>query len=152
MVSSAGTWSSHGIGDGGDPGRIRLLRKFLAALTEQLRSGRLPSDPVRLYRVADTATSALTTDKDLGSLRALTAPARSLNGIDHDGIDFRSLPLSPYPEDPGRVVAAQPGGHGVPAGGPPRRAAPARVGSCEKARPSTGSGSVTQVTWRVRTA
>ncbi|GAA5207873.1 LCP family protein [Streptomyces thinghirensis] len=98
----------HGIGDGSDLGRIRLQQKFLAVLTEQLRSDRLLSDPLRLYRVADTATSALTTDKDLGSLRALTALARSLSGIEPDDIDFRTLPVRPYPQDPNRVVAAQP--------------------------------------------
>ncbi|MBQ1098349.1 hypothetical protein KBY55_20230 [Streptomyces sp. b94] len=112
--------------------RIGLLR------TGNVGSGRLPSDPVRLYRVADTATSALTTDKDLGSLRPLTAPARSLNGIDHDGIDFRTLPVWPYPEDPDRVVAAQPGatqfqqavrrdGPLPPAWAPVRRPAPPLV-------------------------
>ncbi|MFZ3566190.1 LCP family protein [Streptomyces sp. BH097] len=98
----------YGIGDGSDLGRIQLQQRFMAALVEQLHGGRLLTNPARLYRVADAATSALTTDEDLGSLRALTSLARGLSGIGADDIRFRTLPVKPYPRDPNRVMAHEP--------------------------------------------
>ncbi|NGN64255.1 LytR family transcriptional regulator [Streptomyces sp. A7024] len=98
----------YGIGDGSDLGRIRLQQKFMAALADQLKSEGLLGDPVRLYKVADAATSALTTDKELGSLSALLGLARSLKGVNPDAITFRTLPVRPYPADPNRVEPSQP--------------------------------------------
>ncbi|NBE56035.1 LCP family protein [Streptomyces boluensis] len=98
----------YGVGDGSDLGRIELQQKFLAALTREFAAGRLVADPVRLYKVADAATSALTTDKDLGSVRALTGLARTLGAVEPDAVDFRTLPVRPWPKDPNRVVADTP--------------------------------------------
>ncbi|QNS08373.1 LCP family protein [Streptomyces xanthii] len=98
----------YGIGDGSDLGRIRLQRRFLTALVEQLHSDRLFSDPVRLYKTADAATSALTTDTDLGSVRALTHLARDVNRVGPHAVRFRTLPVRPNPRDPNRVTADRP--------------------------------------------
>ncbi|WP_416972178.1 LCP family protein [Streptomyces sp. 4F14] len=101
----------HGIGDGSDLGRIRLQQIFMKALIGQIRSADLLTDPVKLYRLLDDVTSAITTDKGLGSLASLTSFARSLDGLDADRVDFRTLPVTPAPQDPNRVVpeAAQAG-------------------------------------------
>ncbi|MFF4602665.1 LCP family protein [Streptomyces sp. NPDC001339] len=98
----------HGIGDGSDLGRIKLQQTFMAALAQQLSGSGLLTDPVRLYKVADAATSALTTDKALGSAQALLGLARSLADLQPNEITFRTLPVGPYPKDPNRVTVKQP--------------------------------------------
>ncbi|MGD3112284.1 LCP family protein [Streptomyces sp. YGL11-2] len=98
----------HGVGDGSDLGRIKLQQKFMAALAAELNGSGLLTDPVRLYKVADAATSALTTDKALGSVRDLLSLARSLAGLKPSEITFRTLPVGPYPKDPNRVAVKQP--------------------------------------------
>ncbi|MPY41669.1 LytR family transcriptional regulator [Streptomyces phyllanthi] len=98
----------HGVGDGSDLGRIKLQQTFMKALITQIRSTDLLTDPVLLYQLLDDLTSALTTDKGLGSLSALTSFARSVDGLDADQVDFRTLPVAPAPQDPNRVVPQQP--------------------------------------------
>ncbi|WP_424215852.1 LCP family protein (plasmid) [Streptomyces sp. BI20] len=98
----------HGIGDGGDLGRIGLQQKFMAALAGQLHDSGLLRNPVRLYRIADTATSALTTDKALASVRALADLAGSLGGLEPSEIVFRTLPVTTYPPDPNRLAVRHP--------------------------------------------
>ncbi|MFD7923570.1 LCP family protein [Streptomyces sp. NPDC059740] len=98
----------HGVGDGSDLGRIHLQQRFLAALATQLRSEGLLTHPTRLYRVADAATSALTTDSGLASVGSLLHLAGSLSALKPGAVDFRTLPVGPYPTDPNRVQAVQP--------------------------------------------
>ncbi|MER6714926.1 LCP family protein [Streptomyces sp. NPDC000877] len=98
----------HGIGDGSDLGRIKLQQTFMKALIGQIRSTDLLTNPVRLYRLLDDLTSAITTDKGLGSLSSLTSFARSLDGLDADQVEFRTLPVAPAPHDPNRVVPEEP--------------------------------------------
>ncbi|MGW1076302.1 LCP family protein [Streptomyces sp. NPDC002537] len=98
----------HGIGDGSDLGRIGLQQLFMASLAGQLNGSGLLSNPVKLYKVADAATSAITTDKGLGSVKDLLGFARSLAGLKPSAIDFRTMPVGPYPADPNRVMAKQP--------------------------------------------
>ncbi|PNE38116.1 LCP family protein [Streptomyces noursei] len=98
----------HGVGDGSDLGRIKLQQKFMAALATELNDSGLLTDPVRLYKIADAATSALTTDKALGSVQDLLGLARSLAGLEPSEITFRTLPVGPYPKDPNRVAVKQP--------------------------------------------
>ncbi|WEB39551.1 LCP family protein [Streptomyces yunnanensis] len=98
----------HSIGDSSDLGRIKLQQKFMAALAQQLSGSGLLTDPVRLYQVADAATSALTTDKALGSAQALLGLARSLADLQPSRIAFRTLPVGPYPKDPNRVAVKRP--------------------------------------------
>ncbi|MFJ4564769.1 LCP family protein [Streptomyces caelestis] len=103
----------HGIGDGSDLGRIKLQQTFMKALITQIRSADLLTDPVRLYRLLDDLTSAITTDKGLGSLSSLASFARSLDGLDTDRVDFRTLPVAPAPQDPNRVVPREPQANAV---------------------------------------
>ncbi|MGA5135457.1 LCP family protein [Streptomyces olivoreticuli] len=98
----------HGIGDGSDLGRIAVQQSFMAALTKELRGSGLFTDPVRLYKVADAATSALTADKGLASVRDLLDLARNLAALKPSDIAFRTLPVTPYSKDHNRVTAKQP--------------------------------------------
>ena len=61
----------HGVGDGSDLGRIQLQQAFIKALVDQVKHVGVLSNPKKLFDLADTATKAVTTDSDLGSVNDL---------------------------------------------------------------------------------
>lgn len=92
------------LGDGSDLGRIELQHAFLRALADEVREVGALTSPRTLYSLADTATSAVTTDSALASVPALASLARTLRGIDADDLDLLTLPVRPDAHDPNRVV------------------------------------------------
>ncbi|GAA2399514.1 LCP family protein [Streptomyces glaucosporus] len=93
-----------GVGNGSDLGRIRLQHAFLRAFAARVGDTGLLSDPKRLYDLADTATSALTTDSALASASALAGLARAVADIDPGNIRLVTLPVRYSSSDPNRVV------------------------------------------------
>src|SRR5207248_95558 len=98
----------YGYGDGSDLGRIGLQQKFLIALLGEIRKQDLLGSPTKLYRIADTLTTSLTTDSDLASLTALASFGRSVQGVDPASMETIMLPVRYDKTDPNRVVAAEP--------------------------------------------
>ncbi|MFJ4711160.1 LCP family protein [Streptomyces sp. NPDC088785] len=98
----------HGVGDGSDLGRIRLQQQLVKALADQVSGSGLLTSPARLYRVADAATGALTTDTGLDSLTKLSDLARSLQDLSGDAVRTVMMPVVPAPSDRNRVVADEP--------------------------------------------
>ncbi|WP_314177459.1 LCP family protein [Streptomyces winkii] len=94
----------HGVGDGSDLGRIQLQQAFLKALMDQVDSVGVFSSPKKLYDLADSATSAVTTDSKLDSVGDLAGLARMLKDIKSDDIRMSTLPVRYDPQDPNRVV------------------------------------------------
>jgi LCP family protein required for cell wall assembly len=98
----------HGVGDGSDLGRIGLQQKLVRALLEQVAQADLLTDPVRLYQVADAATSGLTADTGLDSLAELASFARTLRELTPASVRTVTLPVVPAPADRNRVVPDEP--------------------------------------------
>ncbi|MEU4261990.1 LCP family protein [Streptomyces argenteolus] len=98
----------HGVGDGSDLGRIGLQQQFLFALLTEIKSQDLLGSPATAYRIAGSATKALTTDEGLASLASLTEFARSMNGLDPSTMETVMLPVAYDEQDPNRVVAVEP--------------------------------------------
>ncbi|MEU2506287.1 LCP family protein [Streptomyces sp. NPDC007863] len=98
----------HGVGDGSDLGRISLQQQFLTALLTEVKKQDLLSSPAKSYKIADSATKALTTDSELASLTALGDFGRSLNGVDPQNMETIMLPVAYDKIDPNRVVAYEP--------------------------------------------
>jgi LCP family protein required for cell wall assembly len=98
----------HGIGDGSDLGRIGLQQQFMLALLSEIKKQDLLGSPTKTYKIADTLTSALTTDSGLSSLTKLAEFGRSMNGVDPSTMETIMLPVAYDKVDPNRVVAAQP--------------------------------------------
>ncbi|MFE5796577.1 LCP family protein [Streptomyces sp. NPDC056503] len=98
----------HGVGDGSDLGRISLQQQFLTALLTEVKNQDLLSSPAKSYKIADSATKALTTDSALASLTALGDFGRSLNGVDPQNMETIMLPVAYDKIDPNRVVAYEP--------------------------------------------
>ena len=98
----------HGVGDGSDLGRIELQQQMVRSMLTQAEGLDLLGDPARLYDLADTATSALTTDSDLGSVASLVSFADGLKAIHATDITSVTMPNAPAPSDPNRLVVREP--------------------------------------------
>ncbi|MFV5995180.1 LCP family protein [Streptomyces sp. NPDC056231] len=92
------------IGDGSDLGRIQLQQAFIKALMEQVKSVGVFSNPKTLFDLADTATKAITTDSDLGSVPKLTGFATGLKGLGPKNVTMVTMPVQYDPADPNRVI------------------------------------------------
>ncbi|WP_037680564.1 LCP family protein [Streptomyces griseus] len=94
----------HGVGDGSDLGRIQLQQAFIKALVNQVKHIGLFSDGTKLYDLANTATKAVTTDSDLGSLNSLMSFANGLKGISASHMNMVTMPVQYDPANPNRVL------------------------------------------------
>ncbi|MFI9176011.1 LCP family protein [Streptomyces lincolnensis] len=94
----------HGVGDGSDLGRIQLQQAFIKALINQVKHVNLFGDPTKLYDLANTATKAVTTDSDLGSVNKLMSFATGLKGIGSSDMTMVTMPVQYDPADPNRVI------------------------------------------------
>ncbi|SHN35337.1 LCP family protein [Actinacidiphila paucisporea] len=93
----------HGVGDGSDLGRIQLQQAFLRALMDRISGLGLLTSPTKLFSVADTATSAVTTDTGLGSVGRLMGLAQSVRNLKTGRIHMVTLPVRYDPADRNRV-------------------------------------------------
>ncbi|MER7742232.1 LCP family protein [Streptomyces sp. NPDC096538] len=96
------------LGDGSDTGRIERQQRFLGALVNKVRSNGVLLNPVKLYPLLDAATSSLTTDPELASLRGLYELVRGLRDIPTEGVQFLTVPRESYAGDVNRDQLAQP--------------------------------------------
>ena len=98
----------HTIGDGSDLERIQRQQYFIDQLSSQVRADGLLTDPVKLYKVLNAATSAIQTDPGLGSVSQLYGLAETLNSIPSGKMTYVTVPNEPYAGDPNRVVWSEP--------------------------------------------
>ncbi|MFF5182232.1 LCP family protein [Streptomyces sp. NPDC000345] len=94
----------HGVGDGSDLGRIQLQQAFIKALVDQVRHVGIFTSPKKLYNLADTATKAVTTDSDLGTVNSLMSFANGLKGISASKMHMVTMPVRYDPANPNRVI------------------------------------------------
>jgi LCP family protein required for cell wall assembly len=98
----------HGVGDGSDLGRIQLQQAFVRALVDQVEHIGVLTSPKKLYDLADTATRAVTTDSDLGSVNSLISFADGLKGISAEHLTMVTMPVQYDPANRNRVVIERP--------------------------------------------
>lgn len=96
------------LGDGSDTDRMDRQQRFLGALVNKVQSNDVLLNPVKLYPVLDAATSSLTTDPDLASLRGLYDLVRGLRGIPTERVQFLTVPRESYAGDANRDQLVQP--------------------------------------------
>ena len=97
------------IGDGSDLARIERQQYFMHVFSGQIRASGLLTDPLKLYRVLDSATKSIVTDPGLGSLSDLYSLAETLNQVPDSSVSYQTVPVVPYPEDNNRVIWDEPG-------------------------------------------
>ncbi|MEU2423797.1 LCP family protein [Streptomyces sp. NPDC007851] len=90
------------LGDGSDTARMDRQQQFLGALVNKVQSGDVLLNPAKLYPLLDAATSALTTDPELASLRGLYQLVRGVRNIPTDQVQFLTVPREPYVYDSNR--------------------------------------------------
>ncbi|MGA5271879.1 LCP family protein [Streptomyces lydicamycinicus] len=96
------------LGNGSDTQRMERQQRFLGALVKKVQSNGVLLNPTRLYPVLDAATSSLTTDSGLASLRGLYELVRSTRRIPTERVQFMTVPRQEYHLDPNRDELRQP--------------------------------------------
>ncbi|WP_225834802.1 LCP family protein [Streptomyces sp. NK08204] len=97
----------HGVGDGSDLGRIQLQQAFVKALISRVEHVGLLGNPKKLYDLADTATKAVTTDSDLGTVNSLADFVNGLKGIGSSHMSMVTMPVRYDAADLNRVLPQQ---------------------------------------------
>ncbi|RZU15322.1 LCP family protein [Streptomyces sp. BK239] len=96
------------LGNGSDTDRIRRQQLFLGALVNKVRGNDVLLNPAKLYPVLDAATSALTTDPELASLRGLYELVRGLREIPTERVQFLTVPRESYVGNANRDQLVEP--------------------------------------------
>ncbi|MFF3504066.1 LCP family protein [Streptomyces sp. NPDC003247] len=96
------------LGNGSDTDRMDRQQRFLGALVNKVRSDDVLLNPAKLYPVLDAATSALTTDPELASLRGLYRLVRGLRDIPTDRVRFLTVPRESYVYNANRDQLVEP--------------------------------------------
>ncbi|MFI5615848.1 LCP family protein [Streptomyces sp. NPDC051567] len=98
----------HSLGDGSDTERIARQQEFLGSLVKKVQSDGVLLNPTRLYPLLDAATSSLTTDPGLASLRDLYNLVRDIRDVPTGQVRFLTVPRQPYEADPNRDELVEP--------------------------------------------
>lgn len=96
------------LGDGSDTERMERQQRFLGALVNKVRSSDVLLNPGKLYPVLDAATSSLTTDPELATLRGLYQLVRGLRTIPVKQVQFLTVPRESYVYDTNRDQLVEP--------------------------------------------
>ena len=96
--------SRHGVGDGSDLGRISNQQVFLSALTRKITSDGVLSNPLTLYKLANSALANVHLSDTLTNPSTLVSIALAVKGVDLSKIVFVQYPTGADPADPNRVV------------------------------------------------
>ncbi|WP_443056759.1 LCP family protein [Streptomyces sp. IBSBF 2390] len=96
------------LGNGSDTDRMERQQRFLGALVDKVQSNDVLLNPVKLYPVLDAATSSLTTDPELASLRGLYQLVRGLRDIPTEHVQFLTVPRESYVHNANRDQLVEP--------------------------------------------
>ncbi|MGR4883468.1 LCP family protein [Streptomyces sp. LARHCF249] len=98
----------YSLGNGSDTERMERQQQFLGSLVKKVQSNGVLLNPARLYPLLDAATSSVTTDPGLASLRGLYELVRGVRNIPPDQVKFLTVPRKPYSADPNRDELVEP--------------------------------------------
>lgn len=96
------------LGDGSDTDRMDRQQRFLGALVNKVRSNDVLLNPAKLYPLLDAATSSLTTDPGLASLRNLYQLVRGARDIPTEHVRFLTVPREAYVYNANRDQLVEP--------------------------------------------
>ncbi|MBT2447523.1 LCP family protein [Streptomyces sp. ISL-43] len=98
----------YSLGNGSDTERMERQQLFLGSLVKKVQSNGVLLNPGRLYPLLDAATSSVTTDPGLASLRGLYELVRGVRDIPTDQVKFLTVPRRPYAANPNRDELREP--------------------------------------------
>ncbi|WP_328451750.1 LCP family protein [Streptomyces sp. NBC_00386] len=96
----------YGFEDGSDIGRTKAQHQYMNSMVRQLRENATLSNPAKLRGLAETATSTLTVDQDLGSVTKLYDLSKELKKVPTKRITMTTMPWV-YSSDGNRVLPKQ---------------------------------------------
>ena len=94
----------HGVGNGGDLGRISNQQQYMSKLARKLVSEQVLSNPATLFGLATTALSNITPSQSLRNPLTLTQIALAVKNVPFDEIVFIQYPVNGDPADSNKVV------------------------------------------------
>ncbi|WZH38749.1 MAG: LCP family protein [Microbacterium enclense] len=94
----------HGVGDGGDLGRISNQQQYMSRLANKLKSQEVLSNPATLYKLASTALRNVDPSTSLTNPLTLVQIASAVKDVPFDEIVFIQYPTFTDAADPNRVV------------------------------------------------
>lgn len=103
----------HGVGDGGDLGRISNQQQYLSRLARKLMSQGTLSNPAVLLQLATAAVQDITPSKSLTDPLTLVQIALAVKSVPFDQIVFVQYPTMGDPANPNRVVPNEPAAHAL---------------------------------------
>ncbi|QKV94592.1 LCP family protein [Streptomyces sp. NA02950] len=83
----------HAVGYGGDLDRIKLQQQFLSSLMRKMKSSGSLSNPGKTWKLAQSATKALTVDTGIGTVSKLAELGKNLSKVDLKNITFATVPV-----------------------------------------------------------
>ncbi|MBL1101307.1 LCP family protein [Streptomyces coffeae] len=83
----------HAVGYGGDLDRIKLQQQFLSSLMRKMKSSGSLTDPGKTWKLAQSATKALTVDTGIGTVSKLAELGKNLSKVDLKNITFATVPV-----------------------------------------------------------
>jgi LCP family protein required for cell wall assembly len=89
----------HAFGNQGDLDRIKVQQQFLGSLMRQMSSSDTLTNPTKLYKLAEAATSALTVDTAIKKVSTLKDIALELKKVPPKNVTFLTLPVRDNPAD-----------------------------------------------------
>ncbi len=95
------------VGEGSDLQRIQRQQYFMAAVLQQIDSGKVLSNVPEVFSIARDMAKTLTTDSGL-SIGDMKNIATSLQGLSTKGVQFTQVPVVEDPTDANRVLWQQP--------------------------------------------
>jgi LCP family protein required for cell wall assembly len=98
----------HGVGNGGDLGRIELQQEFFSSLIQKIESQGTLDNPVRLFDLANTATRAVTVDPGLGPISRLLSLAATMRNLHTKNVTFITMPTIEDPANTNRLLPEEP--------------------------------------------
>lgn len=98
----------YAIGNGSDTGRMKRQQAFIASMTNKVMNAGTLARPDRLIRFLNAASSSLTVDPGLESIRKLAELGLQFRDTGLDKIQFITIPNQPDPQDPNRLVWIEP--------------------------------------------
>lgn len=96
----------HGFGDGSDLGRTAATHLFLSSLLRSMTAASTLLNPVKVYNIADAATSSLLVDPELGSVAKLAQLGYEFSGVPTSGTQMITIPTLIDPQDTSAVLLA----------------------------------------------
>ncbi|WP_308346790.1 LCP family protein [Streptomyces sp. ISL-66] len=98
----------YSLGNGSDTERMERQQLFLGSLVKKVQSNGVLLNPGKLYPLLDAATSSVTTDPGLASLRGLYELVRGVRDVPTDQIKFLTVPRRPYTANANRDELQEP--------------------------------------------